>query len=69
MVPLIIAEGAGAKSRFSIGVVIAAGMTVGTLFTLFVTPAVYTFVAREHDRSRKGAAAVPATDGLAHAAE
>jgi multidrug efflux pump len=48
MVPLLIASGAGAASRFSIGLVIAAGMTVGTMFTLFVTPAVYTYVAREH---------------------
>jgi hydrophobe/amphiphile efflux-1 (HAE1) family protein len=50
MVPLIIATGAGAASRFAIGVVIASGMTVGTLFTLFVTPAVYTYLAREHRR-------------------
>jgi multidrug efflux pump len=48
MVPLLRAAGAGAASRFSIGVVIAAGMTVGTIFTLFVTPAVYTYIAREH---------------------
>ena len=48
MVPLLTASGAGAASRYSIGLVIAAGMTVGTLFTLFVTPAVYTYVAREH---------------------
>jgi len=48
MVPLIFASGAGAASRFSIGVVIAAGMTIGTLFTLFVTPAMYTYIAREH---------------------
>ena len=48
MFPLLIASGAGAASRFSIGLVIAAGMTVGTIFTLFVTPAVYTYVAREH---------------------
>ena len=48
MVPLIFASGAGAASRFAIGVVIAAGMTVGTLFTLFVTPAIYTYIAREH---------------------
>jgi multidrug efflux pump len=48
MVPLLTASGAGAASRFSIGIVIAAGMTVGTIFTLFVTPAVYTYVAREH---------------------
>ena len=39
MVPLIIASGAGAASRFAIGLVIAAGMTIGTMFTLFVTPA------------------------------
>jgi len=55
MVPLLTASGAGAASRFSIGLVIAAGMTTGTLFTLFVTPAVYTYVAREH-RAHKTAA-------------
>jgi multidrug efflux pump len=48
MVPLVIAEGAGAKSRAAIGIVIAFGMFIGTLFTLFVTPAIYTFVARDH---------------------
>ncbi len=45
MVPLILASGAGAVSRFDIGLVIATGMTVGTLFTLFVLPAVYTALA------------------------
>jgi multidrug efflux pump len=50
MVPLIFASGAGAASRFAIGIVIAFGMTIGTLFTLFVTPAVYTYIAREHQR-------------------
>jgi hydrophobe/amphiphile efflux-1 (HAE1) family protein len=53
MVPLIFAEGAGANSRFTIGLVIGAGMSIGTLFTLFVTPAIYTLVARDH--SGKGA--------------
>jgi hydrophobe/amphiphile efflux-1 (HAE1) family protein len=48
MVPLLLASGAGAASRYSIGLVIAAGMSIGTLFTLFVTPAVYTYVARAH---------------------
>ena len=47
MFPLLIAEGAGAKSRFDIGLVIAMGMTVGTIFTLFVTPAVYSLLARD----------------------
>jgi len=57
MVPLLIARGAGAASRFDIGVVIAAGMTVGTLFTLFVTPAVYTYLARDRQRAREAASA------------
>jgi multidrug efflux pump len=39
--PLVIASGAGANSRFSIGLVITAGMLVGTLFTLFVVPVFY----------------------------
>jgi hypothetical protein len=39
---------AGAASRFSIGVVVVAGMSVGTLFTLFVLPAVYTVLAKDH---------------------
>jgi multidrug efflux pump len=47
VVPLLVADGAGAKSRFDIGVVIAAGMAIGTLFTLFITPAIYTIVARD----------------------
>jgi multidrug efflux pump subunit AcrB len=50
MVPLLIASGAGAKSRFDIGLVIGAGMTIGTMFTLFVVPTFYTLLAR--DRSR-----------------
>jgi multidrug efflux pump len=39
--PLLIASGAGANSRFSIGLVISCGMLVGTLFTLFVLPTLY----------------------------
>ena len=39
--PLLIASGAGANSRFSIGLIITAGMLVGTLFTLFVLPIFY----------------------------
>lgn len=50
MIPLIFAAGAGARSRFDIGLVIAMGMAIGTMFTLFVTPAVYTFLARDHAR-------------------
>ena len=49
MVPLIIATGAGAVSRFDIGMVIATGMSVGTLFTLFVLPCVYTLLAKKDE--------------------
>ena len=43
--PLVIATGAGAGSRNSIGIVLVTGMIVGTIFTLFVVPAIYTVVA------------------------
>jgi multidrug efflux pump len=46
MVPLILASGAGAVSRFDIGLVIATGMSIGTLFTLFVLPCVYSVLAK-----------------------
>jgi multidrug efflux pump len=39
--PLVMASGAGANSRFSIGLMITAGMMIGTLFTLFVLPVFY----------------------------
>lgn len=51
VVPLITATGAGALSRFNIGLVIASGISIGTLFTLFVVPAMYMFLAE--DRSLK----------------
>ncbi|MSQ98629.1 MAG: multidrug efflux protein, partial [Xanthomonadales bacterium] len=44
--PLLLAYGAGANSRFNIGLMIAAGMLVGTLFTLFVVPVFYLLVAK-----------------------
>src|ERR671920_797880 len=45
--PLLYASGAGAAARFSMGLVIAAGMSIGTIFTLFVVPMFYTFISRE----------------------
>lgn len=57
LVPLLLASGAGAASRFSIGLVIVVGMSVGTLFTLFVLPAVYTALARDHAAAARSARA------------
>jgi len=50
VVPLIMATGAGAVSRFNIGLVIASGISIGTLFTLFVVPAMYMFLAEDHSK-------------------
>jgi multidrug efflux pump subunit AcrB len=45
--PLVFASGAGAAARHAMGLVIAMGMGVGTLFTLFVVPTFYTYIAPE----------------------
>lgn len=50
VMPLVIAQGAGAASRFDIGLVIATGMLIGTLFTLFVVPTMYTYIAKKHEK-------------------
>ncbi|HML27408.1 MAG TPA: efflux RND transporter permease subunit [Hyphomicrobium sp.] len=50
VVPLITASGAGAASRFNMGLVIASGLTIGTLFTLFVVPAFYVVLAADHSK-------------------
>src|SRR5690606_32585194 len=47
-VPLALATGAGAESRQQIGWVIAGGLTLGTVLTLFVVPVVYMLIARDY---------------------
>ncbi|MGA8078030.1 MAG: efflux RND transporter permease subunit [Xanthobacteraceae bacterium] len=59
VVPLITASGAGAVSRFQMGLVIASGLSIGTLFTLFVVPAVYLVLAADHH-----AVAAPAAEPI-----
>ncbi len=48
LVPLLFADGAGSASRFSIGIVVVMGMLFGTVFTLFVLPHIYSFIAKDH---------------------
>lgn len=48
VLPLILASGAGAVSRYNLGLVIASGLSIGTLFTLFVVPAMYMLIAEDH---------------------
>jgi len=50
--PLLLASGAGAASRFDIGLVIAAGLSIGTIFTLFVVPAMYIMLAKDRSKAR-----------------
>ena len=60
--PLTLVTGAGAAARNSIGLVLVGGMTIGTLFTLFVVPALYMLLAKDHahDRDAERAAATTA---------
>lgn len=47
VIPLIVADGAGAAARYSVGLVIFSGITIGTVFTLFVVPAFYTLISKK----------------------
>ena len=50
--PLILVSGAGAAARNSIGLFLVGGMTVGSIFTLFVIPSLYMLIAKDHQRER-----------------
>jgi multidrug efflux pump len=64
VMPLITASGAGAVSRFNMGLVIASGIAIGTLFTLFVVPAMYMLLASRHvAKTAPSPAAEPAPQG------
>jgi multidrug efflux pump len=56
-IPLVVASGAGAASRFCIGIVVISGLMIGTVFTLLVLPAVYTLLARDHRAAAESARA------------
>ena len=59
--PLVIASGAGAAGRFNMGLVIFAGLAIGTLFTLFVVPAFYMLLAADHRKQQAKEAALNLT--------
>jgi len=52
VVPLVIASGAGAAGRQSMGIVIFTGLSIGTLFTLFVVPAMYLLLGADHHQNK-----------------
>jgi len=65
VVPLIVASGAGAVSRFDMGLVISSGIAIGTLFTLFVVPAVYMLLAADHSKAAEAEAGIaPEPEGV-----
>ncbi len=55
--PLTLVTGAGAAARNSIGLTLVGGMSIGTVFTLFVVPSVYVLIAKDHARARSRAQA------------
>ncbi|MGH8191322.1 MAG: efflux RND transporter permease subunit [Rhodanobacteraceae bacterium] len=55
VIPLVIASGAGAAGRHSIGLVIFTGISIGTLFTLFVVPAMYLVLGQDHHADARAA--------------
>jgi multidrug efflux pump len=50
--PLTLVTGPGAAARNSIGLVLVGGMTIGTIFTLFIVPSLYVLIAKEHHEGR-----------------
>ncbi len=63
--PLVFVTGAGAKARNSIGLVLVGGMTIGTIFTLFIVPSLYVLLAKTHNEGREeGSEELDANGGL-----
>jgi multidrug efflux pump len=63
--PLTLVTGPGAEARNSIGLVLVAGMAIGTAFTVFFVPAIYMLVAHDRHAERRVAAGEPAPDAAA----
>src|SRR5213595_3091003 len=62
--PLTLVSGAGAAARNSIGLVLVGGMTIGTIFTLFIVPSLYMLIAKEHhEKSLAETEEEPAAEG------
>ncbi|PYK64446.1 MAG: multidrug efflux protein, partial [Verrucomicrobia bacterium] len=63
--PLTLVSGAGAAARNSIGLVLVGGMTIGTIFTLFIVPSLYMLIAKEHhEKSLAETEEEPAAEGV-----
>jgi multidrug efflux pump len=60
--PLVLVSGAGAEARNSIGLVLVGGMTIGSVFTLFIIPSIYMLIARDHSKVEAPNAVFPRSD-------
>src|SRR6202007_810833 len=69
VIPLVIASGAGAAGRRNMGVVLFTGLAIGTLFTLFVVPAMYVFIGADHGHEARARGHRPDDAGAAAGAE
>jgi multidrug efflux pump len=69
VLPLVLATGAGAAGRRAMGIVIFTGLSIGTLFTLFIVPAVYLLLAQDHELDRQKAVSLGAEAAAAASAE
>lgn len=58
-IPLLVASGPGSASRFAMGLIIAGGMAIGTLFTLYVLPAMYLYIAKDRQPKETGNEPLP----------
>jgi multidrug efflux pump len=56
VLPLVIATGAGAAGRKAMGWVVFTGLSIGTIFTLLIVPAIYLLLAADHEKERQGLA-------------
>jgi multidrug efflux pump len=66
--PLVFVTGPGAAARNSIGIVLVAGMVVGTMFTLFVVPAFYLLISANHRQSEAAAPEAPSAPAMSRGA-
>src|SRR5436853_7159193 len=63
--PLTLVTGPGAAARNSIGLVLVGGLTIGTIFTLFIVPSLYMLIAKEHDEKSLAQTEEESTEELA----
>ena len=53
LLPLTVATGEGANGRIAMGIAVVGGMVVSTLLTLYIVPAIYSYVSTDRIRKTK----------------